>query len=133
VRPLVEHFNLQLAECLGVMFGACCASAGAPLVITALDGEPGQAELTTDQGAIYVTNNKAYTWSAAVQETVDATLNRTVSSGEQRKRVMRVVRVSGCSVLGWHRHRHAAGTDVRAPLILCSAETPSSLQGACQH
>jgi hypothetical protein len=29
-----------------------------------------------------VTNNRAYTWSAAVLETVDATLNRTVSSGE---------------------------------------------------
>lgn len=55
---------------------------GAPIVITALPGEPGQAELTTDQGAIYVTNNRAYTWSAAVLETVDATLNRTVSSGE---------------------------------------------------
>lgn len=51
-------------------------------MITALPGEPGQAELTTDQGAIYVTNNRAYTWSAAVMETVDATLNRTVSSGE---------------------------------------------------
>jgi hypothetical protein len=38
--------------------------------------------MTTDQGAIYVTNNRAYTWSAAVLETVDATLNRTVSSGE---------------------------------------------------
>lgn len=33
------------------------------------------------QGAVYVTNNGAYTWTAAVQETVDATLNRTVSSG----------------------------------------------------
>ena len=33
------------------------------------------------QGAVYATNNGAYTWSAAVQETVDATLNRTVSSG----------------------------------------------------
>jgi photosystem II stability/assembly factor-like uncharacterized protein len=65
----------------------CCA-AGAPLVITALAGEPGQAELTTDQGAIYVTNNKAYTWSAAVLETVDATLNRTVSSGEQQRRCL---------------------------------------------
>ncbi|WIA16777.1 hypothetical protein OEZ85_013426 [Tetradesmus obliquus] len=54
---------------------------GAPLVITALPGKPGQAELTTDQGAIYVTDNTAYTWSAAVLETVDATLNRTVSSG----------------------------------------------------
>lgn len=55
---------------------------GAPISIVALAGEPGQAELTTDQGAIYVTNNRAYTWSAAVMETVDATLNRTVSSGE---------------------------------------------------
>jgi photosystem II stability/assembly factor-like uncharacterized protein len=34
------------------------------------------------QGAIYVTDNTAYTWKAAVQETVDATLNRTVSSGQ---------------------------------------------------
>jgi len=33
------------------------------------------------QGAIYATDNAAYSWSAAVQETVDATLNRTVSSG----------------------------------------------------
>ena len=33
------------------------------------------------QGAIYATDNSAYSWSAAVQETVDATLNRTVSSG----------------------------------------------------
>jgi photosystem II stability/assembly factor-like uncharacterized protein len=55
---------------------------GAPLLITALPGAAGQAEMTTDQGAIYVTNNTAYTWSAAVMETVDATLNRTVSSGE---------------------------------------------------
>ena len=34
------------------------------------------------QGAVYVTDNGAYTWQAAVQETVDGTLNRTVSSGE---------------------------------------------------
>jgi len=54
---------------------------GAPIMITALPGEQGQAEMITDAGAIYVTNNKAYTWSAAVFETVDATLNRTVSSG----------------------------------------------------
>lgn len=33
------------------------------------------------QGAVYVTKNAAYSWTAAVQETVDATLNRTVSSG----------------------------------------------------
>lgn len=54
---------------------------GSPLLVTALPGKPGQAEMTTDQGAIYVTDNTAYTWTAAVQETVDATLNRTVSSG----------------------------------------------------
>ncbi len=41
------------------------------------------------QGAIYVTDNGAYTWSAAVQETVDATLNRTVSSGEGGRAVRR--------------------------------------------
>ncbi|PNW82097.1 hypothetical protein CHLRE_06g273700v5 [Chlamydomonas reinhardtii] len=54
---------------------------GAPVRITGLAGKPGQAEMITDQGAIYVTDNTAYTWTAAVQETVDATLNRTVSSG----------------------------------------------------
>lgn len=36
------------------------------------------------QGAVYVTNNAAYSWTAAVQESVDATLNRTVSSGSPR-------------------------------------------------
>lgn len=36
------------------------------------------------QGAVYVTNNAAYSWTAAVQESVDATLNRTVSSGTLR-------------------------------------------------
>lgn len=54
---------------------------GNPVLITAVDGKPGQAEMVTDQGAVYVTDNAAYTWQAAVQETVDATLNRTVSSG----------------------------------------------------
>ncbi|GMH35075.1 hypothetical protein BSKO_02943 [Bryopsis sp. KO-2023] len=54
---------------------------GTPLLITALPGTRGQAEMITDQGAIYVTDNTAFTWKAAVQETVDATLNRTVSSG----------------------------------------------------
>ncbi len=33
------------------------------------------------QGAIYVTSNGAMNWTAAVQETVDATLNRVISSG----------------------------------------------------
>lgn len=53
---------------------------GAPLKITALD-EPGTAEMITDQGAIYVTADGAQNWKAAVEETVAATLNRTVSSG----------------------------------------------------
>jgi photosystem II stability/assembly factor-like uncharacterized protein len=53
---------------------------GAPVLITALDS-PGSAEMTTDQGAIYVTSNGAMNWTAAVQETVDATLNRVISSG----------------------------------------------------
>lgn len=39
------------------------------------------AEMVTDEGAIYLTSNKGYNWRAAVQETVSATLNRTVSSG----------------------------------------------------
>ncbi|KAK9918448.1 hypothetical protein WJX75_004173 [Coccomyxa subellipsoidea] len=54
---------------------------GNPVLVCALPGEQGRAEMTTDQGAVYVTSNAAYTWTAAVQETVDATLNRTVSSG----------------------------------------------------
>jgi len=37
--------------------------------------------MITDQGAIYVTTDTAKNWKAAVKETVDATLNRTVSSG----------------------------------------------------
>ncbi|CAG9461873.1 unnamed protein product [Pedinophyceae sp. YPF-701] len=41
----------------------------------------GEAEMVTDQGAIYVTGDVGATWKAQVQETVDATLNRTVSSG----------------------------------------------------
>lgn len=53
---------------------------GIPLLVTALPGE-GCVELCTDQGAIYRSANAAQTWKAAVEETVDATLNRTVSSG----------------------------------------------------
>merc|ERR1711920_395994 len=52
---------------------------GTPFKITAT-GE-GKAEMITDQGAIYTTSNTAKTWQANVEETVDATLNRTVSSG----------------------------------------------------
>ena len=54
---------------------------GTPTLITALGG--GKAEMATDEGAIYVTSDVAQTWKAAVEETVAATLNRTVSSGIQ--------------------------------------------------
>jgi photosystem II stability/assembly factor-like uncharacterized protein len=69
---------------------------GTPLLITAVG--KGGAEMTTDQGAIYVTDNTAYTWTAAVQETVDATLNRTVSSG-----------AAACGRRAWRRPRGAGG------------------------
>jgi photosystem II stability/assembly factor-like uncharacterized protein len=39
--------------------------------------------MATDEGALYVTSDVAQTWKAAVEETVAATLNRTVSSGIQ--------------------------------------------------
>ncbi|CAL5224094.1 g6721 [Coccomyxa viridis] len=54
---------------------------GNPILVVALPGEQGRVEMTTDAGAVYVTKNAAYSWQAAVQESVDATLNRTVSSG----------------------------------------------------
>lgn len=50
------------------------------LVYIQATGENG-AEMVTNEGAIYITSNKGYNWKAAVQETVSATLNRTVSSG----------------------------------------------------
>mgnify|MGYP000193866473 CR=1 FL=1 len=34
--------------------------------------------MVTDEGAIYVTSNRGYNWKAAVEETVSATLNRSV-------------------------------------------------------
>jgi len=52
---------------------------GNALKITAIKN--GQAEMITDQGAVYITTNTGQSWKAALQETVDATLNRTVSSG----------------------------------------------------
>ena len=55
---------------------------GAPVLITAT-GSSGQAELVTDEGAIYLTTNAACDWKAAVEETISGTLNRTVSSGVQ--------------------------------------------------
>ena len=54
---------------------------GSPVSVTALG--KGAAEMATDEGAIYYTSDVAQTWKAAVQETVAATLNRTVSSGIQ--------------------------------------------------
>eukprot|EP00270_Netrium_digitus_P004294 TRINITY_DN152_c0_g1_i1.p1 TRINITY_DN152_c0_g1~~TRINITY_DN152_c0_g1_i1.p1 ORF type:complete len:441 (+),score=68.65 TRINITY_DN152_c0_g1_i1:60-1325(+) len=52
---------------------------GTPVLIKATG--PKSAEMVTDEGAIYVTGNNGYNWRAAVEETVSATLNRTVSSG----------------------------------------------------
>jgi len=52
---------------------------GIPILIKALG--PRSAELCTDQGGLYTTANGAQSWKASVEETVDATLNRTVSSG----------------------------------------------------
>eukprot|EP00475_Leptophrys_vorax_P019856 TRINITY_DN27186_c0_g1_i1.p1 TRINITY_DN27186_c0_g1~~TRINITY_DN27186_c0_g1_i1.p1 ORF type:complete len:428 (+),score=24.17 TRINITY_DN27186_c0_g1_i1:59-1342(+) len=52
---------------------------GTPVLITATGDK--SAEMVTDEGAIYVTANGGYNWRAAVEETVSATLNRTVSSG----------------------------------------------------
>ena len=53
---------------------------GSPIKVTALS-DKNSAEMCTEAGAIYVTSDGGYNWKAAVQETVDATLNRTVSSG----------------------------------------------------
>ncbi|CAJ1947160.1 unnamed protein product [Sphenostylis stenocarpa] len=36
------------------------------------------AEMVTDEGVIYITANRGYNWRAAVQETVSATLNRSM-------------------------------------------------------
>jgi len=54
-----------------------------------LPGEPtsiinlgsNKAEMTTSQGAVYVTDNAGRNWKAQVKETIDATLNRISSSG----------------------------------------------------
>mmetsp|Transcript_40779 Transcript_40779/g.100200 ORF Transcript_40779/g.100200 Transcript_40779/m.100200 type:complete len:371 (+) Transcript_40779:1-1113(+) len=52
---------------------------GEPILITALG--PDSAEMTTSAGAIYITNNGGRNWKAMVKETIDSTLNRTISSG----------------------------------------------------
>jgi len=52
---------------------------GQPKLITALG--PGKAEIATNAGAIYITENNGKSWKSVVQETVDATLNRVTASG----------------------------------------------------
>eukprot|EP00293_Proteomonas_sulcata_P017881 CAMPEP_0184302222 /NCGR_PEP_ID=MMETSP1049-20130417/12260_1 /TAXON_ID=77928 /ORGANISM="Proteomonas sulcata, Strain CCMP704" /LENGTH=333 /DNA_ID=CAMNT_0026613461 /DNA_START=1851 /DNA_END=2849 /DNA_ORIENTATION=+ len=52
---------------------------GEPISITALG--PDMAEMTTSSGAVYVTDNGGRNWKAQVKETIDSTLNRTISSG----------------------------------------------------
>jgi len=52
---------------------------GEPCLITALG--PESAEMTTTAGAVYKTDNSGLNWKAQVKETIDATLNRTISSG----------------------------------------------------
>lgn len=54
---------------------------GTPVLVTAVGKN--SAEMATDEGAIYFTSDIAQTWKATVEETVAATLNRTVSSGIQ--------------------------------------------------
>lgn len=69
--------------------------------------------MVTDAGAIYVTNNAAYTWKAAVEETVDATLNRTVSSG-----------ISGASYYDGSFSMVSRSPDVSAPNSPASDPAP---------
>jgi len=52
---------------------------GEPASITALG--PSRAEMTTSSGAVYYTENAGRNWKAQVKETIDATLNRIISSG----------------------------------------------------
>ena len=55
------------------------------------------AEMVTDEGAIYVTSNRGYNWKAAVQETVSATLNRSLSSSIYKIKMNRVIIFSSLS------------------------------------
>lgn len=52
---------------------------GEPTSIIALG--PNKAEMITNTGAIYATENAGRNWKAQVKETIDATLNRISSSG----------------------------------------------------
>ena len=61
-------------------FSLSVPSALCPQVLIKGNGNK-QAEMVTDEGAIYVTSNGGYNWKAAVEETVSATLNRCVRAG----------------------------------------------------
>ena len=52
---------------------------GEPILVTSLGID--SAEMTTSSGAIYVTTNGGRNWKAQIKETIDSTLNRTISSG----------------------------------------------------
>lgn len=52
---------------------------GEPKIIVSLG--PGKAEMATNSGAIYVTENDGKNWTSRVSETIDATLNRVSASG----------------------------------------------------
>mmetsp|Transcript_17416 Transcript_17416/g.41979 ORF Transcript_17416/g.41979 Transcript_17416/m.41979 type:complete len:397 (-) Transcript_17416:325-1515(-) len=52
---------------------------GEPTLVVALG--PDVAEMTTSSGAVYITENGGRNWKAKVKETIDSTLNRTISSG----------------------------------------------------
>jgi photosystem II stability/assembly factor-like uncharacterized protein len=52
---------------------------GEPILITALGQDI--AEMTTSSGAVYITTNGGRNWKAQIKETIDSTLNRTISSG----------------------------------------------------
>jgi len=52
---------------------------GDPVNVTALGID--SAEMVTSAGAVYTTTNGGRNWKAEVKETIDATLNRTISSG----------------------------------------------------
>lgn len=52
---------------------------GEPKLIVSLG--PGKAEMATNSGAIYLTDNDGKNWRSQVSETIDATLNRVSASG----------------------------------------------------
>ena len=89
------------------------------------------------QGGLYVTDNSAYTWKAAVQETVDATLNRTVSSGRPPGNILGLQCCPSClpalRTLLLHEGRVHAGIP-RLPLwhVLWCSRLWCSLQPAMQ-